>query len=214
MATSDKFVITISRQVGAGGAAIGTKLSSELNVFFADRDILRSAALKLSAAEEDLEHREESLLSFWHSLFKTLPQTDTFILPPVARALEYTDEELFNVEKNIILDIAERNSAVILGRCGNYVLRDHPKHIRIFLHADKDYRIHRIMDLYDLQHDEATEMIEKTDKQRGSYYKTFTGTDWTQATNYDLTINTGKTGPEKAVQLILAYIKQREDLGI
>ena len=59
-----------------------------------------------------------------------------------------------------------------------------------------------------------TLMIEKTDKQRGSYYKTFTGTDWTQATNYDLTINTGKTGPEKAVQLILAYIKQREDLGI
>ena len=207
MTPSKSFSITISRQLGAGGAFVGQQLASRLNIFFADRDIVRYAANRLSTFEENLESREERLLSFWHSLLKTLPQKDVLTVPAVASALEYTDQELFDTEAEIIKKIAHEHSAVILGRCGHYILRDEPKHISIFLHADQEFRINRIQKLYNLQHDEATKMVEKSDKERAAYCKTFTHKEWMNATNYDLSIDTSKFSLEQSVELILQYIR-------
>ena len=207
MTPSKSFSITISRQLGAGGAFVGQQLASRLNIFFADRDIVRYAANRLSTFEENLESREERLLSFWHSLLKTLPQKDVLTVPAVASALEYTDQELFDTEAEIIKKIAHEHSAVILGRCGHYILRDEPKHISIFLHADQEFRINRIQKLYNLQHDEATKMDEKSDKERAAYCKTFTHKEWMNATNYDLSIDTSKFSLEQSVELILQYIR-------
>mgnify|MGYP003621060731 FL=1 len=117
MTPSKPFAISISRQLGAGGSFIGQQLASRLNIFFADRDILRYAANRLSTFEENLESRDERLLSFWHSLLKTLPQRDVITVPSVASALEYTDEELFDAETEIIKKIVHAKPAVILGRC-------------------------------------------------------------------------------------------------
>jgi len=207
MTPSKSFAITISRQLGAGGSFVGQQLASRLNIFFADRDIVRYAANRLSTFEENLESREERLLSFWHSLLKTLPQKDVLTVPAVASALEYTDQELFDTEAEIIKKIAHEHSAVILGRCGHYILRDEPKHISIFLHADQEFRINRIQKLYNLQHDEATKMVEKSDKERAAYCKTFTHKEWMNATNYDLSIDTSKFSLEQSVELILQYIR-------
>jgi len=207
MTPSKSFTITISRQLGAGGSFVGQQLASRLNIFFADRDIVRYAANRLSTFEENLESREERLLSFWHSLLKTLPQKDVLTVPAVASALEYTDQELFDTEAEIIKKIAHEHSAVILGRCGHYILRDEPKHISIFLHADQEFRINRIQKLYNLQHDEATIMVEKSDKERAAYCKTFTHKEWMNATNYDLSIDTSKFSLEQTVELILQYIR-------
>lgn len=207
MTPSTSFVITISRQLGAGGSFIGQQLASKLNIFFADRDILRKAANRLSTFEENLESREERLLSFWHSLLKTIPQKDVVTIPSVASSLEYTDQELFDTEAEIIKKIVHDKSAVILGRCGHYVLRDEPNHISIFLHADQKFRINRIQKLYNLQNDEATKMVEKSDKERAAYCKTFTHKEWMNASNYDLSIDTSKVTLEQAVELILQYIK-------
>ena len=141
MTPSSSFAITISRQLGAGGSFVGQQLASRLNIFFADRDILRYAANRLSTFEENLESREERLLSFWHSLLKTIPQKDVVTIPSVASSLEYTDQELFDTEAEIIKKIVHEKPAVILGRCGHYILRDEPNHISIFLHADQKFRI-------------------------------------------------------------------------
>jgi cytidylate kinase len=207
MTPSKSFSITISRQLGAGGSFVGQQLASRLNIFFADRDILRYAANRLSTFEENLESREERLLSFWHSLLKTLPQKDVLTVPAVASALEYTDQELFDTEAEIIKKIVHEKSAVILGRCGHYILRDEPNHISVFLHANQEFRINRVMKLYNLQHDEATKMVEKSDKERAAYCKTFTHKEWMNATNYDLSIDTSKVTLEQAVELILQYIQ-------
>jgi cytidylate kinase len=207
MTPSKSFSITISRQLGAGGSFVGQQLASRLNIFFADRDIVRYAANRLSTFEENLESREERLLSFWHSLLKTLPQKDVLTIPAVASALEYTDQELFDTEAEIIKKIAHEHSAVILGRCGHYILRDEPNHISVYLHANQEFRINRVMKLYDLQHDEATKMVEKSDKERAAYCKTFTHKEWMNATNYDLSIDTSKVTLEQAVELILQYIR-------
>lgn len=207
MTPSKSFAITISRQLGAGGSFVGQQLASRLNIFFADRDIVRYAANRLSTFEENLESREERLLSFWHSLLKTLPQKDVLTVPAVASALEYTDQELFDTEAEIIKKIVHEKSAVILGRCGHYILRDEPNHISIFLHADQEFRINRIQKLYNLQNDEATKMVEKSDKERAAYCKTFTHKEWMNATNYDLSIDTSKFSLEQSVELILQYIR-------
>lgn len=207
MTPSTSFAITISRQLGAGGSFIGQQLANKLDIFFADRDILRNAANRLSTFEENLESREERLLSFWHSLLKTIPQKDVVTIPSVASTLEYTDQELFDTEAEIIKKIVQDKSAVILGRCGHYILRDEPNHISIFLHADQKFRIKRIQKLYNMQNDEATKMVEKSDKERAAYCKTFTHKEWMNATNYDLSIDTSKITLEQAVELILQYVK-------
>jgi cytidylate kinase len=207
MTPSSSFAITISRQLGAGGSFVGQQLASRLNIFFADRDILRYAANRLSTFEENLESREERLLSFWHSLLKTIPQKDVVTIPSVASSLEYTDQELFDTEAEIIKKIVHEKPAVILGRCGHYILRDEPNHISIFLHADQKFRIKRIQKLYNLPNDEATKMVEKSDKERAVYCKTFTHKEWMNASNYDLSIDTSKVTLEQTVELVLQYIK-------
>jgi cytidylate kinase len=207
MTPSKSFAISISRQLGAGGSFVGQQLAGKLNIFFADRDILRYAANRLSTFEENLESREERLLSFWHSLLKTLPQKDVLTVPAVASALEYTDQELFDTEAEIIKKIAHDHPAVILGRCGHYILRHEPNHISIFLHADKEFRINRIQKLYNLQNNEATKMVEKSDKERAAYCKMFTHIEWINASNYDLSIDTSKFSLEQTVELILQYIR-------
>ena len=209
MAPTSANSITISRQLGAGGAFIGQQLANELNIFFADREIIRDAAKQLSTVEENLESREEKMLSFWHSFFKGMPQNDVITVPSIAPELEFTDQELFDVEAKIIQRIVEKRPAVILGRCGFYVLREQPKHVSVFLHADKAFRIQQVQELYNLSAEAATKMIDKSDKERAVYCKNFTGMEWANAANYDLSIDTGKLPFRKAVELILNYLEFR-----
>ena len=201
------FVITISRQLGSGGAYIGQQLANNLNVFFADHAIISEAAKQLSILEENIEKRDEKILSFWQSLRKTTPQTQGLYIVPISPILEVTDEELFAVESEIIKHIADEGSAVIIGRNGFDVLGNHPNHLSIFMHADAEFRNERIQKLHSTSHENAEEMIEKSDKARATYCKTFTGKEWADARNYDLTIDTGKLGIENSVELILNYLK-------
>jgi cytidylate kinase len=207
MEQTKSFVITISRQLGSGGAYIGQQVASKMNVFFADREIIRKAAKQLSILEENLESREEKRLSFWHSLTRISPQAGGVYMAPVSPILEFTDDELFAVESNIIKHIADEGSAVLIGRCGFDVLRQHPNHISIFMHADNEFRNERIQEMYHLSHESAEKMIEKSDKERAAYCKTFTGKEWADARNYDICIDTGKLGVDKAVELILNYLQ-------
>ena len=207
MEQTKSFVITISRQLGSGGAYIGRQLAKSLNVFFADREIISQAAKKLSTLEDKLESREEKKLSFWHSFMNAAPQGGGVYLAPVSPILEFTDNELFAVESDIIKQIANEGSAVIIGRCGSYILGQHPNHFSIFLHADKEFRNVRIQKLYQLSDENAGKMIEKSDKERAAYCKTFTGKEWSDARNYDISINTGKLGIDKTTEYILNILK-------
>ena len=201
------FVITISRQLGSGGAYIGQQLANNLNVFFADREIISKAAKQLSILEENLESREEKILSFWQSLRKTTPMTQGLYIVPVSPILEFTDDELFAVESDIIKHIAGEGPAVIIGRCGFDVLKEYPNHISIFMHADNEFRNERIQKLHNTSYEVAEKMIEKSDRARATYCKTFTGKEWKDARNYDMTIDTGKLGVDNSVDFILNYLK-------
>ena len=207
MEQTKSFVITISRQLGSGGAFIGQQIAKNMNAFFADREIINKAAKQLKTLEENLESRDEKRLSFWHSFFKSTSQAQGVYMAPVSPILEFTDEELFAVESDIIKNIANEGSAVIIGRCGFNVLQRFPNHVSIFMHANKEFRTKRIQLVYNLSFAEAEKMIEKSDKERAAYCKIFTGKEWTDARNYDISIDTSKLGIDKTVGFILNYLE-------
>ncbi len=206
MKLTSPFVITINRQLGSGGAYIGQQLAKKLGIFYADREIIDQAAKQLSVLAEDLESQEEKISSFWKSYLKSFAfGTPDAYLPP--RVIIPTDRELFNTETGIIKHIVNERSAVIIGRCGCHILRDHPNRISIYLHADPSFRKGRIQQLNNVSEGSAEKMIVQNDKERSLYYHTFTGREWSDARQYDISINTGKIGLDQSVEFILNYLE-------
>ena len=199
------FIITISRQLGCGGAYVGHQLAKNLNIFYADREIIGQAARQLSVLEEDVKTREEKTLSFWQSFLRSHAVTpDTYVQ---TRTLAPSDYELFKTESEIIRRIARERSAVIIGRCGSYVLRDHPNHVSLFLHGEIEFRKNRVGKLYDVSEETAGKMIARNDEERARYNQKFTGREWTDARQYDMTLDISKTGVDGAVAFILKYLE-------
>jgi CMP/dCMP kinase len=202
------FVITISHQVGSGGAYIGQKLSERFGIPSIDREILKRVADQLNLAEAELEHREERLSSFWQSFARLAEFMDPAKSLSADRYVP-TDEELFRFECATIARIAEQKSAIFIGRCGRYILRDHPHLVSVLVHADVPARVKRLGELYRLSEDEAKKMIEANDRERTAYISFFTKQDWLDARLYDLCVNTSSVGLDNAAKLVLACVEAK-----
>lgn len=207
MNQSKPFVITISRQFGSGGAFIGQQLAKKLNIYYADHEIISKAAEQFSVSEGDLNSRDEKLQSFWDNFKHVQAMNLDIYLPP--KAIIPTTHQLFEVESEIIRHIANERSAVIIGRCGFHILREHSNLISIFLLSDIAFRSKRIQELYNVSKQTAMEMVVQNDKERARYIETFTGKKWTDARLFDLSVDTSKIGIDKSVELILNYIEAR-----
>lgn len=206
--TATRFVITISHQLGSGGTTLGQKLAERLGIPFFDREILNRVAEELHLAERNLEQREERLSSFWEAMGRNAILSD----PVGCLALdnyEPTDQELFDHETEIIARIAEKSSGIFLGRCGGYVLRQHPCHVRLLVHADLPDRINRLKQLFCLEEEAARKLIQTNDRERNAYIHAFTQQNWLDARLYDLAMNTSSLGLEKAVDLALAVVQEK-----
>jgi cytidylate kinase len=185
---NNHLVITINHQLGSGGAYLGQKLSERLGLPFIDRDVLKKVAEQLNLAEAVLDGREERLSSFWQSYMRLAAFTD----PVECLSLDSympSDRELFKLESDYIVRIAEKSSAIFLGRCGRYILREYPNHISTLVHAHLPERIKRIQQLYCLGEAEAKKLIETNDRER----------------------NASSLGLEKSVEIALGFIKDWAD---
>lgn len=205
MEQNRQLVITISRQLGSGGAYIGQQLAKKLNIDYVDSEILNKAAQKFSVLEADLDLQEEKIPSWWHSFLQFSAFASEVYMPP--KIMEPTSEELFKVESDIIEHIAKERSAVIIGRCGFHILRTHPGCTRIFLHGSVGFRASRVQKMQKVSEQTATKMIAESDKARAAYINTFTGEQWGDAKQYDISIDTSKIGLDKSVELILNYLE-------
>lgn len=196
----EQFVITISHVLGSGGAYIGKRLSEIFKVPFVDRQILKMVSEKLSISENDIELLDEKKSSFWQS-FSRLELINE---PVIALTADYipSDRDLFDLESEFIKQIANKSSAIILGRGGRYILRDHPHHLSIFVYADMKDRIKRVSELYNISENASAKMIEKNDKDRKNYIQSFTKLKLTDAKAYDICINTSSIGLENAVGIV------------
>jgi cytidylate kinase len=193
MAKQVPYVITISRQLGSGGAHLGRALATELGIAYADRDILERAAASFQVRTEDLEARDESAPSFLESVFGpfALGVPEVACIPALDLP-SYT--ELREAESEVIREIAARQSAVIVGRAGFHLLAHHPQHLSVFLHANLEFRSHRVEEVYGISRERALRVIEESDRARGRCMRELTGRPWTDALQYDVSLCTSTLG--------------------
>lgn len=201
------YVITISRQLGSGGSYIGQNIAKRMGIYYMDREILSEVAQRLQVSEYDLDKYDEKAASFWQMIFSTEFIDTVSYVPP--KLFIPSASNVFETQADIINKVADERSAVIIGRGGNYILRNRPRHISVFIHAGIPFRQKRIADLYDVSEKQALKMIEQYDNERAKYIRQVSGFDWVNACNYQLCIDTGMIGLDNAVNMIVNYIKDQ-----
>lgn len=182
-------VLAISRQIGSGGAFIGQAVARRLAMKYVDREILQQAAAELGiddeATVEALEERPDTLWSRI-SRFVIAGAPDAPYVPPPPRVNE---GQVMEVETRIIKEIAAREDAVIVGRGAAHVLAGRPNVVRLFVHAPEAYRIAQVRDAYGIGLDRASEMVRRSDRDRGRFVERLTGRPWNDATMFDVAID-------------------------
>lgn len=198
-------VITIGRELGSGGRKVAKKVAEKLNYKYYDKEIITKAA-KESGIDEKLFNQvdEANLDSFWFEF-----SADAYKKGKKEISLKEmtASDKLFMIQSDAIRDIAKKGSAVIVGRCATYILKERSK--RIFICADEKDRIERIKRSYKVAEKEAKEIMEESDKKRENYHSYYTNQNWKDEKNYDLYINTSETGIDKAVELIVNLIENK-----
>jgi cytidylate kinase len=194
--------ITITRTMGSGGSFVGRRLATRLGCRYLDREILLEAAKRLHVDPEALETYDERHLSFWERT-QMAYAFNALQAPYSPPAVTFGDLELFDKQKEIIREAAARGPVVVVGRGGFSVLRGEPGLLSVFLHAPFERRVHRIMQLYGLASlEEAEEMVQRSDKDRGHFVKASAGVDWHDPRNFHLSIDTARLGTGAAIELI------------
>ena len=201
-------VITISHQLGSGGAYLGQKLSDRLGISFIDREILKKVSDQLHVAEASLAYREERLTSFWQSLSRIAVLADPAECLSVDH-YEPSDQELFQLESDMMTRIVKESSAIFIGRCGWHILRAHPAHFSVLVLAERSERLERIQQLFCLSPDDAGKLIDTNDRERESYIRAFTHRNWLDPRHYDLCLNTSKIGLDRSVDLVMAAVSAK-----
>lgn len=206
--THSPVAVTISRQIGSGGAYLGFKIAKKLGYLYLNNEILRKAAEEFRMQEENLVEQDERVSSFWSRFIQVwgYPYPDLYVPPAVYFP---TDTEFFNVESKIIREAARTHSVVVIGRCGTKVLEDHPRHVSVFLHAPVKFRLGRMKKYFSLTESEALAKIQSSDRDRAFYHETFAEGSWTDATNYTFCFNTEKTGFEMGEKILVDYIQEK-----
>ena len=203
-----KTIITIGRQYGSGGKEIGTKLAKDLGIPIYDQEIPEMAAKKSGIRKDYFEKVDEKPTdSFLYALaMNTFSMNGT--MNPFDHAL--SSDRLFNIQAEVIQDLAKEGPCVIIGRCAEYILRDEPNRISVYICSPMEKRIERICRLYQLSEKEAQKKIMSIDKKRDSYYGYYAGKDWRGCSSYNLSIDSGILGIENTVEMLKNYIQLRQ----
>ena len=199
------FAITIARQYGSGGREIGIKLAELLNIKAYDKELITMASQKSGISVEELTGADEKATS---SLLYTLALGSSGYSNSSARFNMPINDKLFVVQSELIREIADKEDCIIIGRCGDYVLRDMKNVLSIFIYSDLDSRIERISNSHNISKAEAEDLISKTDKRRINYYNFYTGRKWGKFDHYSASLNSSILGIDGTAQLIADMVQQ------
>jgi cytidylate kinase len=202
----ENFVVTFARGFGTGGKAIASQLAKELGIHCYENRILTLAS-QLSGLDEKLFQEVNEKLrqtKGFAVLLQGLPKAKSYI----ARNEKFkADERLFDYQCQIIKDLAEKESCVIVGKCADYVLKSRPRVVSVYIEAPREFCVKRTVDNMGVTEKVANATIERTDKFRADYYAYYThGNYWTNPVNYDITLNSDRVGVENCVRLIEEYL--------
>ena len=205
----EKYVITISREYGSGGRLIGDLLAKEFDIPFYDKEIIHMAAEKSGMSAGFIEKSDENIPNtFLHNLkYSAYSSYDSisFYDTPVT-------DKVFLAQSSVIKELSSKGNCVIVGRCADYILRDIPDLVTVFIHATLEDRIRHAVEHYDLPPENAIDKIRRIDKSRTNYYKYYTSRQWGNIENFDLVINSSFTGVEGAVAVIKTMLTKRSKL--
>lgn len=204
MAETGKTIITFAREFGSGGHEVAKKVSEICDFSFYDKELIALAAKESGLSENLFDGLDEKPTnSLLYSLVMGLQSGNS----SYCRYGDITSaDSVFRIQSQVIRELAAKGSCVIVGRCADYVLREQPRLINVFVHADLDFRIERIMKKFDMKEKVAQDYIVKTDKKRSSFYNFYTNKMWGSVDNYDISIDTSKIGTDNAAKLIADYV--------
>lgn len=202
-----KLIITIARQYGSGGREIGQRVAELLNIPIYDKELIKDAAANGNLDEEIIKNIDESAAN---SLLYTLAMGSNVIGPGAHFGYKMPiNDKLFILQSDVIKSYAKAGSCVVIGRCSDYVLKDEPNILRLFIYGDLDHRQARIRERHpEIKSSQIIDVINKTDKRRASYYNFYTGSKWGKYDNYDMAINSSTLGIEGTAQIIASCAKK------
>ena len=207
MDLNKKFVITINRQFGSGGHKIGSILAEKLNAKFLDKEILKAITQQFNTPEEAVDKLKSNRNS-WNNEFVDLYKTHVREERGVFDKLESGEmRRIFNEQAEIIRQLADKESCVIVGRCAFSVFKEHQNALKIFVHSNDDIRIKRIVNKYNISPQDAKVMMVDNDCSRELYTKALTGTEWWDARNYDICLDVSNFGVSGAANYIVKLLK-------
>ena len=197
-------IINVGRQLGSGGHDIGRMLALDFQAKYYDREILNLAAKESGLSENIFEQNDEKKGFFRGLLNLGAPHLTSGGYKP-----GLTQESLFQFQSDAIRKAAKEGSCVFVGRCADYVLRDFPNTVNIFITASMEYRIKQIMNKQHLEHDAARKFIEQKESSRAAYYNYYTGKKWGCAESYDLCIDSSVLGLMETEKFIAQFIRKK-----
>lgn len=193
-----KRIITISRQFGSGGRSIGKEVAKTLGIAYYDRELIEKVAEKTGLSPDFIAERGEYS-----------PSKNPFAYSFVDRSINgmSLSDYLYNEQRRVILELADKEPCVIVGRCADYILRDRKDCLHAFIHASEEVRAERIVKLYGETNVEPKKRLHDKDKKRAVNYKYYTDQEWGLAKNYDITLDSGVLGIDTCVKILVELAK-------
>ena len=208
---NEKFIINIGRELGSGGKAIGERLAKIYNIHVYDKKLITLAAEESGICQRFFEKADESNKGFISSLMGGL--RNPFIGGGAAYDNNLSNDALFKIQSDVIRKLANEESCIFIGRCADYILRDHPRCVNIFVTADMKDRICRLRETNpNISAEDAEIYLEKADKKRSSYYNYYSNKTWGAAATYHLCINSSVFGLDRTTEYIKAFIDEKLQL--
>ncbi len=203
---SNYLAITIAREYGSGGHKIGQEIATKLGIDFYDKELIDITAEKSGFTQEYIQENEQKLSE---SLLDDLyMQNYAYVkdeLPP--------SDVLFLVQSKIIREISQKGPCVIVGRCADFILKNNPNCFRIFIHANTEFRKSKIVNEYGVASNISNKEMEKLDRERANYCLKYTGSNWKDSTNYDVTIDSSNYTTEQVADMLIDVIQTSMDKG-
>lgn len=200
-------IITIAREMGSGGRTIGKMLSEDLGIKYYDKDLIKLASEDSGINERFFGLVDEKLKG---SFLRKGGVYKGELLSPDHRDFT-SDQSLFNFQAKIIKQLADKEPAVIVGRCADFILSGKRDVVKVFVYSNMETAVKNVVDMYGVSEKEAQKIIERTDKERSEYYRHYTGRDWTNAKNYNICLDTSNMDYTKCIEIIKSYLKLLEN---
>lgn len=203
-----KFVVNIGRQLGSGGREIGEKLAVRLGISFYDKELISLASEESGLCREFFERADEKASQgIIGGLFGMRFPFISDGAVPATNCL--SNDALFKVQSDVIRKLAAERSCLFVGRCADYILRENPHCVNVFVSASREDRINRLCRLHGIAENAAEEMMEKADKQRADYYNYYSYKTWGAAETYHLCVDSSVLGIDETVVYIGEFVKKK-----